>query len=762
MASGVEIYLAAGLTILLSLLLGGALCIRGERGWTWLAPGVGFGAVVCLAWLAVRLPGDGITGGLLLLAAAAASALRLRGRIEWGRLAVGVPTAALILAAVSLPFAANRRFGALGATVNDDLALHLEFADILALGQRAERGVDISYPVGPHSVVASFNDLLGLGIEAAFLGIILALPVIAGLTALAALDHLPVRVQPIGAVLVGLGYLSAAYFAQASFKESAIALLVLAFTLLAREIVRDRARWRFWVVPTLLVFFAGLGAFSVPAIIWFVAIATAALLVTMVAERIRPTVRIVAGVAAALLAVGLAIVVFELLTSFFRQGPGRFALDASEGGRTSPAVGGNLFGPLSFFEALGVWPNLDFRFEPVGDGWRLGVGLAVVATAVGVARSTWRREWVLLAATAATVMVYLLVSDLSIAYNAAKALVIAAPLLMLVAVSGLLAPPRRPLPRAGLAVLAASFAVAAAASSTLPLRGGSVRPDTQAEAFGQLRDAVRGKATLFLGRDNYAAWELRPTPIAYLGGGARAAGFGSTPQEGAAPNKGIDSLTREELDVPELLIAPNTLYASMPGPEFREVLRNRWYRLYRRTRRSPPRFVLEEQSQPGAILDCSTSEGRATVRTGGRAFVRPQPVLGPVGAWTFLSGGRPPPDSSVALAGNRETMRQRILLPPGRWEISLSWSSPIPISAEIGGRRLTLPPFIGDSDRHWRVASVRGGRAVRVGVTPGGERRLDVRRGAQVGPVAAVREDVPGRFVPVRRACGRYVDWIEH
>ena len=91
----------------------------------------------------------------------------------------------------------------------------------------------------------------------------------------------------------------------------------------------------------------------------------------------------------------------------------------------------------------------------------------------------------------------------------------------------------------------------------------------------------------------------------------------------------------------------------------------------------------------------------------------------------------------------------------------MSWSSPIPISLEIGRRRLTLPAFIGDGARHWRVASVRGGRALKLGVTPGGERRIDVRRGAQIGRVAAVREDVPGRFVPVGRACGRYVDWIE-
>ena len=271
--------------------------------------------------------------------------------------------------------------------------------------------MDVAYPVGPHSVVATLSDLLGIGIESAFLGFIIALPVIAGLTALAAFDHLPKRVRPIGAVVVGLGYLSAAYLAQASFKESVTALMVLAYTLVVREVVADRAQWRRWAVPALLLVFAGLSAFSVPALLWFIAIATAALLVTMVAERIRPTGRILTGVGVAIAAVVGSIVVFELLTSFFSAGPGRFALSASEGSRGVGAAGGNLFGPLSFFEALGVWPNLDFRFEPETDHWRLGVGLAVAATSVGVVRTALRREWVLLAATASTVAIYVLVSD---------------------------------------------------------------------------------------------------------------------------------------------------------------------------------------------------------------------------------------------------------------------------------------------------------------------------------------------------------------
>jgi hypothetical protein len=141
--------------------------------------------------------------------------------------------------------------------------------------------------------------------------------------------------------------------------------------------------------------------------------------------------------------------------------------------------------------------------------------------------------------------------------------------------------------------------------------------------------------------------------------------------------------------------------------------------------------------------------------------VRPKPIVGDVTSWTFGNGGQPPPDSAVALVGNRQVVHQRLTLPRGRWEISLSWASSIPIDAAIGRRRMVLPPYIGDGERHWRVAVVRGGRTLNVVMQPGPERRFDVPRAAQLGSVAAVRVRPRGHFVPVARACGRYVDWIE-
>ena len=42
---------------------------------------------------------------------------------------------------------------------------------------------------------------------------------------------------------------------------------------------------------------------------------------------------------------------------------------------------------------------------------------------------------------------------------------------------------------------------------------------------------------------------------------------------------------------------------------------------------------------------------------------------------------------------------------------------------------------------------------------PAARRRIDVVRTALIGDVAATRVDDRGHEVPLRRACGRYVDW---
>ena len=48
-----------------------------------------------------------------------------------------------------------------------------------------------------------------------------------------------------------------------------------------------------------------------------------------------------------------------------------------------------------------------------------------------------------------------------------------------------------------------------------------------------------------------------------------------------------------------------------------------------------------------------------------------------------------------------------------------------------------------------------------VAVEPEAKRRLGVVHTVVLGPLAAVRVDDPGRLLPLRRACGAYVDWYQ-
>ncbi len=136
--------------------------------------------------------------------------------------------ALVVLVALAIPFAVSGRWGLLGVGFNNDLGLHLAWAEWLrsGFGPAPEPG----YPLGPHGLAVAVAAVPGIGLGQAFLGEIFAIGMLTGLTALAALREMSPRARrPLAAALVALPYLAASYFAQAAFKETAEALFVLAF-----------------------------------------------------------------------------------------------------------------------------------------------------------------------------------------------------------------------------------------------------------------------------------------------------------------------------------------------------------------------------------------------------------------------------------------------------------------------------------------------------------------------------------------------------
>ena len=176
---------------------------------------------------------------------------------------------------------------------------------------------------------------------------------------------------------------------------------------------------------------------------------------------------------------------------------------------------GNLFGQISPFTALGIWPSGDFRLAP-GDGavpafiYYLGAAFATVLLLLGIRRAWRTREHWLLAGMASVALLYVAARVGGTPYTSAKALEIAAPLLTLCIL----------LPRlsTGPAVATFVYLPIAAVCSLLALANAPVGPTSYSPALTSLRPLFADSPVLVLAPDTlladeqgerYIVWELR-------------------------------------------------------------------------------------------------------------------------------------------------------------------------------------------------------------------------------------------------------------
>jgi hypothetical protein len=741
-----ETYLATAIVLALSLLLGGALCSIGREGprWDWLAPAVGLAAAIVVAWLAIRLPGAGVTAAVALALAAAAAVVRLWRRVAWTRLAAGAPPALLVAALSALPFLANDRIGVIGESINDDLAFHMDWAYALAEGGGITGRVADGYPVGPHAVVAALAEALGTTAEPVFTGLVLALPILTALTALAALEDAPVAARLAAATLPPTCYLGAELVLQSSFKELTLGLLVLAFAIVVGRLMKGELPPARALVIAALLAAAACTTFSLAALAWFVAGAALAWAAEAVLSRGWAGLRRVGVAALGMLAFIVVATVLLRVTGFFAAGPGRFTFY-----KEGPVVAGNLAEALSPLQLLSVWPSDDFRLEPDLGWWRVAVVLGAVAALTGLVRAALRREVGLLSVAVASVAIYAASIPLTNHYNSAKTLAVAAPVFTCAALVGLLGGgPPAGWKRLTTVALAAVWGLVALHSSGTLLRAAPVRAEGQSTDLRRLGAGVTREPVAFLGQDSFARWELRTADYVFSGGTVDLSGRPGTLRTGPVPAGAA------------VAVAPRTRHAPSAPPELGFVRGTRWYTLLRRTGANRSLFVTREGTAPGAVLSCRDRKSRALARRGWRALVKPLPVLGPVAAWTDTQGRQPFLSAPSALLGLDRTVQQTLALPSGRWELSLRYYSRDPITVSAGPVSATMPAYLADRTRFWRVGSVTSeGRPIAVSVRGGKSRPIQPRRFTELFEVAAVREDRPGRVVPLRRACGRYVDY---
>jgi hypothetical protein len=764
-----------------SLLVGQAvLALCGRRDFTWLAGPVGLALLLVVAGVAIRLPGHGTAVAVAVVIVAVVAALIVWRRPARGFLAAapaGLAAGALAALLAAIPFIAAGRVGILGVgLVNDDMSSHLLLADWLDTRFSPEPVlIHQGYPVGPHALMAGVSSLFGIDLIDAFAGLVLAIPALTALVALEAMARLRTAVRVAAAALVALPYMAAAYLAQEAFKEPIMALFLLGFALLLPTL-RD---WRS-AIPLGVIAAGSVYAYSFPGLFWLAG--TVVLWGGMESLRTRrlPDRRPIAVIVGAGLAVLLIATAPDWgrivdFTHFRAFDPSR----ANEGGL------GNLHGYLSPLEALGIWPTSEFRLS-AGAGslpaaaFYLGALIAAAALVVALPRWIRRFGWAVPAGLGTAVVIYAGARAFGTVYTSGKALAITAPLVMLVALGGLLEPTRRRLP---LVALAAALAAGAALSSFLVLRQAPVAPEDHMEELAQIRPLVEGKKLLFLGRDNFVLYELRGSkPFTHVRNFYDP--YFVKPNfdlKNVGSKFDFDAVRASTLARFPYVLTTRAAYASGPPPGYQAVLETPSYLLWRAEGAEIERDPVESNASPGRPLPCRQANpaqqpaahsgpgffdralGGARVAVFDRA-----PIVGDASGWssTTVEDGSP--------------VSRTLDLPKGKWEISIQYDATRPVTLSAAGSRLELP---GNLDYrgvtpYWPAGQIEvgSGGAVRMEASverlPLAGRLLGAHSVAHLGAIAATpvgrdyvssaRSPAPGtgeRIVRGPAACGAYADW---
>jgi len=800
-------YVAAALICAASLLVGRALLLlAGREDWSWLEPAAGLGAIFTVSGVLARAPGHGTsaTFGLALLLLAAALVLaaarrhgadgpkthdiggksaRRRG-VAWRR---GVPVALAVALVLSIPFAVSGRWGVLGEGLNNDLGLHLAWAEWLRSGFGPVP--DAGYPLGPHGLAVAAAAVPGIGLGQAFVGEIFALGVLTGLTALGALPGFgPGRRLP-AATLVAVPYLGASYFAQGAFKELAEALFVLAVAVGLRNFEPSRRRW-LQLLPWLAIAggvffsysFAGLAWPLLTAVLW-------SLTLPAVRRALAPRALLRFLLRPATLSAILLLALFALAAT--TVGPFGF------GGSFSKVAGTNTYGPVSPVEALGVWWTPNYRLEAPGGAHLAGLAAAIGVLALLVGTWWWvrRREPAVPLGLAACLLLYLAALPTSGDYSQAKALIIGAPLAMLVVVRPLLAelwptaadrrrgsrriagksstaPGGRGgwTVRAGWTALAVVFIGGAIYSSFLALRNAPVAPAGHGGELKAFLPILHGQPVLYAGQDRYAAYELlgadTHVPLVEFPDPAVAQNPEKPFDTGDAYSPiDFDSFSRGTLDGFPYAITGRAAWNSGAPRGFRRIAATPSYVLWKRTGDVPEeRHVLLEGTNAGAFAGCASPEIRILLANPGRASLYPGVAIAPKERWSAGS----------TLQNGRRTS-QAISLPRGRWNLSLQYFSPFGLTLSAPGLHEDLKAAL-DGQRPNTISLANDGQFWPAGKidSPGGSVRFTVAAAepsflqrlagyddiAYVGNLVAVRTG-KRRVVPLHAACNSWIDSYE-
>jgi hypothetical protein len=215
-----------------------------------------------------------------------------------------------------------------------------------------------------------------------------------------------------------------AYGLWGGVKEIAAALALAALAALGPALAQPKLGWR-GILPAALATTALLTMVGSGGLVWVLPILG---LVAIALWRTR-------GLRALLVRAAPLILVVALLgiPALFAAG----VFSPTQGGLTNASELGNLAGPLSVVQYLGIWPTGDFRFDPINEPLAsFLIGLALASVLAGAVLGWRRRAWEPLLYAAGASAGSLAVFAYSSPWVGAKALASGSPAILLLALAG--------------------------------------------------------------------------------------------------------------------------------------------------------------------------------------------------------------------------------------------------------------------------------------------------------------------------------------
>lgn len=696
------------------------------------------------------------------------------------------------------PLAGSGRSGVVGYVLNNDPAIHLALTDALHHGtahtvghpsdalQYATGLFRQGYPLGSYTWLLFARTLTGLDpfhLWTPMIAVAIGLLAIVMYRLLRTVGAPPPYAAP-AAVVVANGHLVFAYLLQGGAKEVIMPLAVYGTVALALPVARG-APLR-GLLPALLGAAAAVGDFGPAALAWLGPAGLVLLgipAVRMYRRRVRADLKALAIAGG----IGLVILipVFVASLRFYRS------VHATV---SDPSSIGNLLGPVSVWQSVGVWLAHDYRFSTPDHPALTHIGIAfVTALAVcGVGYAIWRVQLAVLTPLLAGIAGVVIVTPRTSIYFDAKTYEVLAPAVGLAAAAGVLALVRLAGRFAPVAIVAGVLAAAGViASDVSGYLGAWTTPKTRFDELAQIGRRFHGQGPLLVMDYEQYAFYILSKLHPYDDWGyeqllrhphLRFPGWLPTAQ---TPD--FDDYSLPHIESFPLLLERKAPGASLPPANFRPVYETEHYRVWRRTAGPVPQLhaFWGRNGQLGASPLCRS--GRITVPRASRlieqarathkpvvAAIGGAPPIGavPAAAWHGYTSGRvPTPPGFVAATGG--VAGGVVKPPPGRYSVWIegSFGPGVRVSADTGAGYRILREVRDDLGLPWGyqplgALDVTGRtRFALLGLTPpvwlSGSRHFNL-----VGSLVLQRLTPAPKIIrlpanQVGRLCGSSIDWLE-